>query len=266
MNMKIRMHSYNSSFFTFRHSLFLLLALALSINATAQEKTWLVGVGHNSLLDTYLSQEHYSGVEFNLMHDLTKRLKKDSLWSRSHTYSLSFALTKPRSDAATDYFAMFDYSFGMHRCLLSDGKFDIAVGAQVDFYVGGIYNSRNGNNPGQLKLGGDLAPSVKASYRFSLFHKPMRVDYNAHMPLVGLEFSPAYGQSYYEIFTKDNYDHNVCFTSPFGAVNFFQRLTVNVYFSKTALTFGYLGNYRQSEHNSLKYHAYTHSFLIGFTL
>ncbi len=161
---------------------------------------------------------------------------------------------------------MFDYSFGMHRLFTIARKVGIAIGGQADFFIGGIYNTRNGNNPAQLKLGIDVAPSVRAAYKFRVFRKRMRLNYCIGVPFVGLQFSPAYGQSYYEIFAKSDYDHNVCFTSVFGAASLSQRLTMSVFFRKAALTFGYLNNCRQSKVNSLKYHSYSHSFVIGYTL
>ncbi len=245
--------------------LFTALAL-LPLSARAQEKTWLLGTGSAAVLDTYLSQEHYSGIGAGFLHEMRKDLRKDSLWSRTHTYRLEFSRTRPRSKAASDYSGMFDYSFGMHRKFTIAGVVDIAPGAQADFFLGGIYNTRNGNNPAQLKLGADLAPSVRAAYRFRLLKKRMRIDYAVSLPLVGLEFSPAYGQSYYEIFSRGNYDHNVCFSSAFTGASPCQRLTLSVFFGAKALTFGYLGNCRQAETNNLKYHSYTHSFVFGITL
>ncbi len=249
-----------------RICLFLITNVLALMVVEAQEKTWLVGVGHAAILDTYLSQEHYGGVEINFLHELNKHYKNDSLWSRTHTYQLELSRTKPSSGVTTDYTGMFDYSFGMHRHFAIWDKIDIAIGGQVDFFIGGIYNTRNGNNPAQLKLGLDIAPTIRAAYRFCLWKKPMRLNYTANLPLIGLQFSPAYGQSYYEIFSTGNYDHNVCLASAFTAINYFHRLTLNIFFNHTALTFGYLGNCRQSNVNSIKYHSYSHSFVIGCTL
>ncbi len=240
--------------------------LFLLPTARAQEKVWLVGVGYNALLDTYLSQEHYGGIEVDFLHEMTKAYKKDSLWSRTNYYHLELQRTRPRSKAATDYAGMFDYSFGMHRTFHIVENLSIAVGGQADFFIGGIYNTRNGNNPAQLKLGVDIAPSLKVAYRFHLRRLPMRVNYTAYLPLIGMQFSPAYGQSYYELFSEGNYDHNVCFTSVFTAVNYFHRLTLDLFFGHTALTFGYMGTVRQSKSNHLKYHSYSHTFVVGVTL
>ncbi len=249
-----------------RRLLLILSVLCLGLSVQAQEKTRLLGIGHASVLDTYLSQENYSGPEVRLLHGTTTFLKNHPQWSRTLTSQLSFSKTSPRSDDGANLAGMLAYSFAMNRHFLISEQLDIAVGGLADGFLGGIYNTRNGNNPAQLKLGIDIAPEVAASYKFRLFNKPMRLNYRANMPLAGLHFSPAYGQSYYEIFSKGNYDHNICFASPFSAVSFSQMLTVDIWFGKRALTFGYLGSYRQTDMNQLKYHNYSHSFVIGYTL
>ncbi len=243
-----------------------LFIFALPLTLHAQEKTWLAGIGHAAVLDTYISQEHYSGIEANLLHVMTKPLKNDSAWSRTHTYQLDFSRTQTRAGSSADYAAMLDYSFGMHRHFAVARGLDIAVGGQGDFFAGGIYNSRNGNNPGQAKLGIDIAPSVRAAYSFRLWRLPLRANYCVSAPLLGVQFSPAYGQSYYEIFSMGNRDRNVCFSYVGNAPSLDHRVTLDLFFGKTALTIGYLGHCRQSKFHEIKYHYYSHSFVIGVTL
>ncbi len=234
--------------------------------ARAQEKVWMVGVGYNALLDTYLSQEHYGGIEVDFFHEMTKSYKRDSLWQRTNYYHLELQRTRPRAKSSTDYAMMFDYAFGMHRRFDIAEGLSVAVGGQADFFLGGIYNTRNGNNPAQLKLGVDIAPSLRVGYKFKIRKQQLRVNYVADLPLIGMQFSPAYGQSYYEIFSEGNYDHNVCVSSLFTAVNYFHRLTFDLFFGRRALSFGYHGSVRQSKANHLKYHSYSHVFVVGMTL
>lgn len=84
------------------------------------------------------------------------------------------------------------------------------------------------------------------------------------MPLVGIAFSPNYGQSYYEIFSRGNYDHNVVFVSPLSGPQLHQMLTLDVRLWRTTLTVGYLCDILQMEANDLKYHQYSHGILIGW--
>ena len=243
--------------------LFTAIFLFASLTAFSQERTYLLGMGSNHLLDTYLSPEHYSGEELRLMQMKEKPLKDLPHWSRITATKEIFSITSPRADNASDMSGLFEYTFGMRRTFDISENFTIAVGGQADAFIGGIYNTRNGNNPAQMKLGIDLAPSFKATYRFRLLKKDMCLKYRGSLPLVGVQFSPAYGQSYYEIFSRGNYDRNVVPTTFISTPSLRQTVTADFALGRTTLRIGYLGDMQQAHVNNIKWHTYTHAFLIG---
>ena len=80
-------------------------------------------------------------------------------------------------------------------------------------------------------------------------------------------FSPNYGQSYYEIFSRGDNDHNIVPTTFVCAPNFRLQLMLNYRISKRcALQAGYLGDLRQASVNQLKQHIYSHRCMVGVIL
>ena len=76
-------------------------------------------------------------------------------------------------------------------------------------------------------------------------------------------FSPNYGQSYYEIFNRGNYDHNIVPTYLGNAPSMRNILTIDIGLGNNALRIGYLGDIQQAKPNSLKQHTYTHALVLG---
>ena len=104
-----------------------------------------------------------------------------------------------------------------------------------------------------------------AAYKFTVAGKPFTLNYEVSVPLCGLMFSPNYGQSYYEIFSKGDYDHNAVPTTFIATPSLRNTLSLDFNIAKTTLRLGYMGDYRQAKVNNLKYHSYSHLFVIGIT-
>ena len=223
----------------------------------------MIGVGGINILDTYLTQEKYHGTEISYISH-TVRQWEGRKWMRVLIHQGSMAKAESRSGEGDEMAGNYTFSYGACRQWnIMDNRFNIRAGAMADLSAGFLYNTLGSNNPAQARLSFNIAPTVAASYKFSWLNVPFQVGYEASAPLLGVMFSPNYGQSYYEIFSRGNYDHNVVPTTFISTPSLRQLLTLNISLHHTTLRIGYLGDFRQAKVNHLKYHSYSNMIVLG---
>lgn len=267
--------------FRLRRKICLLLALlaALPLCATdfnskikrAPSHSLMLGIGKSNQLDTYLSPLEYTGPQFTLLHDY----RRDTAWNNKASFHSILQIDGSATNAwggspdcwegDIHYDALWQY----HWCPNIWGSgLTFKFGGGVGTTIGGLYNEHQGNNPANAHFQLRLTAAIGAEYEFRLFHRTFQANYDLDAPLLGTMFSPAYGQSYYEIFERGDYDHNILLTHPANCASLRQRLTLDISLSKTeALNFlriGYLGDIRQAKPNHLVQHQFSHSLIIGF--
>lgn len=256
-----------------------LLFCALSVIAYAQEFTstkdslvsprttttsYQIGVGPNKILDTYLSAAHFRGTGFTFL--ATKEYDRENTkWSTLMEHQAHISSTHDKADKADEIEGSYNFYCGRYyRWSLFTNRLQIHAGAMINANLGFIYNTVNGNNPAQARISLNIMPSAIAQYRFKMLHRLASVRYEVQLPLVGIMFSPNYGQSYYEIFSQGDYDHNIVPTTFVCTPTFRQQLSLDLNINKRfTIRIGYLGDYQQASVNNLKSHIYAHRIMIG---
>lgn len=229
-------------------------------------RSTMVGIGGTNVLDTYLSNEHFTGLGFSFLSTI-ERQRTGQRWSTLMEHEANLSTVSDRRDDRSELEGAYNFYWGkLYTWQLMDNRLTLQVGGVANASLGFIYNMSNGNNPAQARAHLNVMPTGVASYRFTLFKKQLLARYELNLPLVGIQFSPNYGQSYYEIFNRGNYDHNIVPTTFVSAPEWRNVLTLDAQLARRiTLRIGYLGNIQQSKVNNLRQHIWTHRFLIGFT-
>ena len=248
------------------NKLLILLLTLTPLSAVAQKSTSanIIGVGSSRILDTYINQEKYSGIGFTYLY-IKERARSERRWNSIIEHEIDLSSTKDRSKDNQMIEGNYYLYWGLYRhWQLYGDRLLLQAGGLANANLGFLYDTTTSNNPAQGRLSLNIMPSAVATYRFPLFGKQFALRYELDVPLVGVMFSPNYGQSYYEIFNRGNYDHNIVPTTFVSAPSFRQMLSIDWRASeKWSLRVGYLGNYQQAEVNNLKQHVYAHRVMIG---
>lgn len=255
-------------------SLAAIILFALSSPTLAQDtlrsnkvitNTQMLGIGAVNTLETYLSPEEYTGTELRyISHSVRENGTK---LSRELVHQAQILSVRNRRENNNELGGFYNFQYNWQYVLgqwnVGEGELRLKVGGGVDTRLGFLYNMRNSNNPAQAYGQVNIAPKAVAAYRFRLRNLPFQLRYEVQVPLIGLAFSPNYGQSYYEIFTRDNYDHNLVVTSPVSAPSLRQQLTLDFTVRHTTFRVGYLGDYQQAKINQLRQHVWSNLLVLG---
>lgn len=230
-----------------------------------REHRWLFGLGGANILDTYISPFNYKGLSYGIFHRSARPTRwRPRRWQAVMQIATNFSYDHSPTEDGKEFDMQLNVGGGFVCNWKPSSRLRILAGGLIEGGVGFTYNTRGSNNPGQGRLALDLAATGGVEYTFNLFKTEMKARGQIDLPLIGLMFSPQYGQSYYEIFSLGHYNKNVRFTSPFNAPSVRLLCTLDFPVRYATLSIGYHADIRQSHVNGLKRHAWINQIVIGF--
>ena len=229
------------------------------------KRSTLFGVGHINLLETYLSPVEYSGMELRYMRE---NMRMTNLMEGKVSYQSIFqtngALAENKAGTGSELTILAHWNHAWHYQFPVNENLKLMAGPVLDLNGGFIYNLRNSNNPVQAKASLNVGASGMAIYRFRIKEYPLELRYQLNIPLLGLMFSPEYGQPYYEMTLSHDWGKNICVTSLHNSPSFTQLLTLDFPIKSVNLRVGYVCDIQQAKVNELKSHVWSHAFMIGW--
>lgn len=229
----------------------------------------MIGAGGYNLMDTYLTpgiESRYTGWNLRVMDE---RMKRVSLANhrviRQQTIGIDGGRTLNGAGTAIDYGLFLDYNLGYHYLLpsLLPGL-RVLAGASGQIMGGGIYNTRNTNNPVAAKADVNLNVSAMALYNMKIGNYPLTFRYQLILPFAGVSFAPQYSQSYYEMFGLGNHSGMVHFNSFHNKFAMKHYMTVDFPVGNLIVRAGYLNSRYRTDMNSITSHIISNSFVVGF--
>ncbi len=225
----------------------------------------LYGIGHTNLLDTYLSPMEYTGFELRILRENMRNTKyMDGKVSRQSLFQTNLSMPENKAGSGSEIYFLANWNLAYHYQFRINERLKLLAGPNLDLNGGLIYNLRNSNNPVNAKAYANLGASGMAIYQFKIKKHPFILRYQLNIPLLGILFSPEYGQPYYEMSVSKDFGKNIRFTSLHNQPSLRQFLTLDFPVKSANLRIGYVCDIQQAKVNHLKSHAWSHTFMIGF--
>lgn len=228
-------------------------------------RTTMYGVGYTNVFDTYLSPQEYRGLDFRISRE-TMRMTKflDGNVSVQSLFQANLSYAHNRTDNNNTFAGMVNWNYGLHYQFRLTDNFKILAGGLGDVNAGFVYNLRNSNNPASARAYINFDASAMAIWHLKVKHYPIVLRYQANLPVVGVMFAPAKGQSYYEIFTLGNAEGVIQFTSLHNQPSLRQMFSIDLPIRYSKMRLSYVADLQQSDVNEVRMHTYSHVFMVGF--
>lgn len=197
------------------------------VHYSEQMRSLMIGGGGLLLKDSYLSPLSYGGYTLSVLSERSYYGYRrgevdapfwavnllpspwrttDTRWLHREVMSFDYGNTLSPARNASIRRLQFRLDRTLSYRTLSGGWGDLFVGGGLTAGLGGLYHSRNGNNPATAKVDFSLTTSILYTYRLPWERLPIRLTLHSTAELLGLSFAQGFGENYYEFY---RYEPNV---------------------------------------------------------
>lgn len=213
------------------------------------EQHFEFSIGHETARCTYLSPVTYTGSDYGLAYEWKKPTwREGKLGMQAHgEINYGYLLSAAKNSRMYDLSLTLDW--GIERIYTPWKDWSIAAGGTLGVDGGVMYLPRNGNNPAQALMWAGGTITFRTAYEgLRLSGKQIVISEQIEIPTIGCFFSPAYGETYYEIYVG-NHDGLAHFGWWGNRPQVKSRLRIDWYIGKYALTLGFDYRYQGQEYN-----------------
>ena len=226
---------------------------------------YMVDYGGASVLDTYLSPIKYKGKNVRVGYERMRAMKfNPERWVIQYEAGLDYAPEKNPAENHTIHTLMADLKWGMmHRWNFYPVEgLQLYGGGSTQLRGGALYAPANSNNVVSVKATWSLDLMGMAVYNCKIGKIPVTFRYQATLPMIGIFYSPEYGESYYEIYVG-NHSGLVHFGWVGNHFSMNNLVTADLHIGKTTLRIGYRNVMETSWINNLNTRIFRDSIVLG---
>lgn len=234
-----------------------------AFNSMKAEQHFEFSVGHETARCTYLSPLTYTGPGYGLTYEWRKPTwREGSVGMQAHAeFNYGYLLSSAKNSRMYDLAVNLDW--GVERLWTPVENLEMAAGGTVGVDGGVMYLPRNGNNPAQAQMWAGGSITLRADYGgLKLCGKRLVISEKIEVPTIGCFFSPAYGETYYEIYLG-NHNGLAHFGWWGNRPQVKSRLRVDWQLGKYALTLGFDYRFQGLECNHITTRRAVCAALIG---
>ena len=262
-----------------RKIVYLIIAVVCALHAKAVEpddsvptqpirpimSAYMVDIGGASVLDTYLSPIRYKGVNVRVGYERLQAMKfNPDKWIMQKEAGIDYSPSENPVGNHTIHALMADFKWGMmHRWRMSQVEgLQLFGGGSTQLRGGALYAPANSNNVVSVKINWSIDLTGMAVYNRRIGKLPITFRYQATLPVMGVMYSPEYGETYYEMYVGNHSGlvHFGWVGNRFAMTNLF---TADMHLGRTTLRVGYRNVIETSWINNLNTQIFRNSFVLG---